>query len=191
VAESLRLLHEFEVHQVELEMQNAELQKTRDELETALEKYTDLYDFSPVGYFTLDHQGVIREVNLTGSSLLGIDRSQLVGRRFGLFVADSARPAFTAFLQKVFESQVKEACEVELLKGRKQKHPLFVQIEAKADVSGLECHIATAIFPYAGSWKRNSKYCTPNLKPTPPNWRGPTSSLRHSTPWLPMTCATH
>ena len=55
VAESLRLLHEFEVHQVELEMQNAELQKTRDDLQMALGKYTDLYDFSPVGYFTLDH----------------------------------------------------------------------------------------------------------------------------------------
>ena len=74
-------------------MQNEELRQARDELETALEKYTDLYDFAPVGYFTLDRDGVIRAVNLTGAGLLGIERSRLLGRRFGLFVADGARPA--------------------------------------------------------------------------------------------------
>ena len=58
-ADPQRLLHELQVHQVELEMQNAELQKTRDELELALEKYTDLYDFAPVGYFTLASDGLI------------------------------------------------------------------------------------------------------------------------------------
>jgi len=139
-ADSQRLLHEFEVHQIELQMQNAELQKTRDELETALGKYTDLYDFSPVGYFTLDNQGVIREVNLTGTSLLGIERSRLVGQRFGIFVADTARSAFTAFLRKVFESQDKETCELALLK--EGKRPLFVRIEALAAASGLECRAA-------------------------------------------------
>ena len=58
--EPLRLLHELQVHQIELEMQNAELRQARDEVETALEKYTDLYDFAPVGYFTLDRKGTIR-----------------------------------------------------------------------------------------------------------------------------------
>lgn len=137
-ADLQRLLHEFEVHQVELEMQNAELQKTRDDLETALEKYTDLYDFSPVGYFTLDNQGVIRDVNLTGASLLGIERSRLVGQRFEIFVDVTARSAFTAFLRKVLESPAKEACELSLLK--EGKRPLFVRIEALATASGLECH---------------------------------------------------
>ena len=66
-----RLVHELEVHQIELEMQNAEIRHARDEAESALEKYTDLYDFAPVGYFTLDHEGIIRSVNLTGASLLG------------------------------------------------------------------------------------------------------------------------
>ena len=59
-----RLLHELEVHQIELEMQNAELQKTRDELEVSLEKITDLYDFAPIGYFSIDESGVILEANL-------------------------------------------------------------------------------------------------------------------------------
>ena len=67
--ESRRLLHELQVHQVELEMQNAELQESRDRMEAVLEKYTDLYDFAPVGYFSLDEQGVILEANLTGIEL--------------------------------------------------------------------------------------------------------------------------
>jgi PAS domain-containing protein len=63
----LRLLHELQVHQVELEMQNTELQEARDRMEAMVEKYTDLYDFAPVGYFSLDEQGCILEVNLTGA----------------------------------------------------------------------------------------------------------------------------
>ena len=73
-ADAQRTLHELEVHQIELEMQNDELQKTRDELEVALEKYTNLYNFAPVGYFSIDESGVIQEMNLTGAVLLGIEK---------------------------------------------------------------------------------------------------------------------
>ena len=59
--------------------------RPRDEMEALLEKYTDLYDFAPVGYFTLDRDGAIRQVNLTGARLLGVERSRLVNRRFGAF----------------------------------------------------------------------------------------------------------
>jgi signal transduction histidine kinase len=138
--ETQRLVHELEVYQIELEMQNAELRQARDEVESALEKYTDLYDFAPVGYFTLDRDEIIRAVNLPGASLLGIERSRLIGRRFGLFVAVETRSAFSAFLGKVFTSQAKEACEVALLK--EGNPPLFVQIEALAAASGQECRVA-------------------------------------------------
>jgi PAS domain S-box-containing protein len=137
--EHLRLHHELQVHQVELEMQNAELRQTRDELETALEKYTDLYDFAPVGYFTLDRIGDIRSVNLTGAGLVGVERSRLVGRRFGLFVANDSRPAFTAFLERVFTSSNKEAGEMTIRK--EGDHPLCVQVEGMAAASGEECRI--------------------------------------------------
>src|SRR6266550_4657089 len=113
-ADSVRVLHELEVHQVELEMQNAELQQARDALETALEKYTDLYDFAPVGYLTLDPGGNIREANLAGASLLGVERFALVNRRFGFFVSPEHRSVFSDFLQKAFASKVRQGCEVTL-----------------------------------------------------------------------------
>jgi signal transduction histidine kinase len=135
--ETQHLLHELQVHQIELEMQNAELRQARDEVEAVLEKYNDLYDLAPVGYFTLDREGVISTLNLTGADLLGIERSLLLGRRFRQFVAEKARPAFIDFHEKVFACQGKEVCEVELLK--EGKPPLFVQIEAVATATGQEC----------------------------------------------------
>ncbi len=140
VEDPLRLLHELQVHQIELEMQNSELRQARDEVDTVLEKYTDLYDFAPVSYFTLDRKGTIRSVNLTGADLLGVERSRLNGRRFDQFVPSEDRPAFVAFLGKVFTSPAKEECEVALLK--EGNSPLFVQFEAVAAASGEECRVA-------------------------------------------------
>src|ERR1700733_9210936 len=78
-AETQRLVHELQVHQIELEMQNEELKESRAQVEAALERYTDLYDFAPVGYFTLSADGITREVNLPGARLLGLERSRVVG----------------------------------------------------------------------------------------------------------------
>jgi PAS domain S-box-containing protein len=114
-ADPQRLLHELQVHQVELEMQNAELQEARDRMEALLEKYTDLYDFAPVGYFSLDEHGRILEVNLTGATLLGVERSRLIGRRLQQFVVPMSRPSFLRFLEQVFAGAGKQACEVTLL----------------------------------------------------------------------------
>ena len=73
-AEAQRLVHELQVHQIELEMQNQELRESRAEVEAGLERYTELYDFAPVGYLTLGRDGAIRQVNLTGARLLGVER---------------------------------------------------------------------------------------------------------------------
>src|SRR5690349_8664173 len=88
--EPLKLLHELQVHQIELEMQNAELSRARDEAE----RFTDLYDFAPVGYVALDSAGTILSVNLTGARILGIERSRLLGRPLENFLAEVTRPAF-------------------------------------------------------------------------------------------------
>ncbi len=132
-----RLVHELQVHQIELEMQNDALQVARDEMEAALERYADLYDFAPVGYLTLDREETIHQANLACASLLGIERSRLVQRRFGLFVSASHRSAFAAFLTRVFESNVKEACELTLLK--EGGLPVEARIEARVAPSGQEC----------------------------------------------------
>ncbi len=76
--EAGRLLHELQVHQIELEMQNEELRRAQGELESARARYFDLFDLAPVGYFTLSEQGLILEANLTGAGLLGVERRELV-----------------------------------------------------------------------------------------------------------------
>ncbi|MBK5274561.1 MAG: PAS domain S-box protein, partial [Desulfuromonadales bacterium] len=139
VEDQLRLLHELQVHQIELEMQNAELLKAREDEAAALEKYTDLYDFAPVGYLTLDRKGTIRAANLTASGLMGIERSRLIGRSFGSFVSGKTRSAFAGFLEKVFTSIARETSQVPLLKAGNSD--LYVQIEGIAVASGDECRI--------------------------------------------------
>jgi len=138
--EAQRLLHELQVHQIELEMQNAELRQARDELDKALANYTDLYDFAPVGYFTLDRKGVVAAANFTGATILGVERGRLIGRRFGQFVDARDRPVFTAFLDTVFTRQGKGTCEVTLTT---EEHSLiFVHIEAATCGAGQECRVA-------------------------------------------------
>jgi len=110
-----RLVQELQIHQIELEMQNAELHRARFEVEAALDKYTELYDFAPVGYFSLDQKGLIQEVNLMGASMLGAARARLLQRRIQAFVAPTSRPVVEAFLKKVFDEPSKQSCEALLL----------------------------------------------------------------------------
>ncbi|MBI4965310.1 MAG: PAS domain-containing protein [Desulfomonile tiedjei] len=138
-ADTQRLVHELQVHQIELEMQNEELRESRAQVEAGLERYTDLYDFAPVGYLTLGRDGAIRQVNLTASLLLGVARAQLAGRRLGLFLGDSDRAGLSAFLKKVFASQAKEVCEAALLK--EDQSPRHVQITASVSQDGQECRL--------------------------------------------------
>jgi len=133
-----RLLHELEVHQIELEMQNTELRSARDELEVLLGKYTELYDFAPVGYFTLAADGNIRLANLTGATMVGIVRADLIGRSFVSLIAREQRPGFKAFLQLVFAAENKQFEEFELADGKLATR--VVAIEARLCPSGVECN---------------------------------------------------
>ena len=98
--DSRSLLHELQVHQIELELQNQELQQAHLEAELARRKYFDLYDLAPVGYASFGPQGEILEINITGARLLGEERKRLVNRRFQVFVAPDDVPAFNQFLQR-------------------------------------------------------------------------------------------
>jgi len=92
-AELQRLCHELQVHQIELEMQNEELQRMKTWTDSSLERFTALFDFAPVGYITLDHKGTIHAVNFAGAALLRDVRSQLVGRPFRYFLANDPSSA--------------------------------------------------------------------------------------------------
>jgi PAS domain S-box-containing protein len=139
VPDARRLVQELQVHQIELEMQNEELQRARAEAEDGLARYSDLYELAPVGYLTLDRDGAIQKVNLFGASLFGLERSRLVGRRVSQLVAAESRPAFEAFLAKMFESQAKESCEVVVDPGAAP--PLMLELTGTALDEGKECRV--------------------------------------------------
>lgn len=137
--ETRKLLHELQVHQIELEMQNEELRQARTEMEAALEKYTDLYDFAPVGYMTLDGAGIIGDINLTATRFLERPRSQLTGRPFGLLLTARSHAAFQAFIGRALTSQDRETCEIELFGNNRES--LVLRLEGVAG-SAKKCRIA-------------------------------------------------
>lgn len=139
-AETQRLLHELQVHQIELEMQNVELRQTRDALEKSLARYTELYDLAPVGYFTLTRAGIIQDANFSGAALLGVEHPRLLGQPFMQFITAEDQVNFTAFLARIFASEDKVKREVALLNVKKQ--PLIVRIEAVTTTSMQECLFA-------------------------------------------------
>jgi len=112
--ESLRLGHDLQVHQIELEMQNQELREAQQKLEQARDRYADLYDFAPTGYVTLDAKGRICEINLTGAALLGHERAELLGKPFSLWVARETLPAFLCHLRDVSATQEKVVGEIDI-----------------------------------------------------------------------------
>ncbi len=113
-SDTKKLLHELQVHQIELEMQNEELRQANEIAEEALRKYTLLYDFAPMGYFTLDSDGSICELNFTGAEMLGDKRFGLINSNFKLFVSEGSKPVFSKFFKNVYTSNAKESCELML-----------------------------------------------------------------------------
>jgi len=138
--ENQRLIHELGVRQIELEMQNNQLLQARDDLENALERYIDLYDFAPIGYLTLDNIGAVSSVNLNGAKLIGVERSLLIGRQFREFVDIGYRPLFSEFIKKVFAIRNKDFCEVML--ASEGNTSMYVHMEATASPDGNECRIS-------------------------------------------------
>jgi PAS domain S-box-containing protein len=109
-----KVFHELQVHQIELEMQNEELKRVQVALEESRDKYLDLYDFAPVGYFTLTRAGQIAEVNLAGAALLGVGRPKLVRCGLGRFVVPHDRDQWDQHLVSVLHSDEKQTCELSL-----------------------------------------------------------------------------
>ena len=109
-----KLIHELRVHQIELEMQNEELRKAQHELQASRDNYFDFYNFSPVGYFTFDEEGLMLDLNLTSATFLGGEKQKLISRNFRPWIAPDSRPSFNTFCQRVCETDKKQTCELKL-----------------------------------------------------------------------------
>jgi two-component system CheB/CheR fusion protein len=111
------LLHELQVHQIELEMQNEELRRNQLQLEQAHDRHVDLYDFAPVGYVTLDENGVVTDANLTAAGLLGRDRKSLVGRPFVSVVRGTDADGWHRFIRTLARTREVATCRLALTRG--------------------------------------------------------------------------
>jgi PAS domain S-box-containing protein len=141
-----RLVHELEVHQIELEMQNAELRRAQEELELSRNKYVGLYDFAPIGYFTLDTRGLILQVNLTGAKLLGTERKLLLKKPFINFIGQAAeREIFSKHREDVLKKQGNQTCEIRLKKKNGVAFYAQLQSIAMQNIDDKVCDIHTTI----------------------------------------------
>jgi len=106
------LVHELQARQVELERQNEELKKAQLDLIASAEKYIDLYDFAPVGYFTFTSEDLIVDVNLTGAAFLGVERQQLINCSFKRFVVPRALYRWDRHIASVFQRREMQSCDL-------------------------------------------------------------------------------
>ena len=133
-----RLVYELEVHQEELKIQNEELRRTHVELHESNDRYEDLYNFAPVGYLTIDPTGTIVKSNLTAATILGRDRSSIVGSRLDLFCDPIARAVLKDHIDLVGSSQSRQSCEVEFSTSGMSK--LFARLDSNFDDKGSDAN---------------------------------------------------
>ena len=110
-----RLVHELQVHQVELEIQNEELRLTQVQLAQALSRYSNLYEFAPVGYISMDDSGVIQAANLTSAEMLGIERERLIGCKLAEFVLPSSQDNWHLRRREMFAQERTVVFELRML----------------------------------------------------------------------------
>lgn len=136
------LVHELQVHQMELEIQNEELRLAQLELAQSRDRYSLLYDFAPVGYITVSAKGEIIEANLTAASLLGIERQALVHRNFSNFLERKDQDTWHLHRQAVFAGETPQSCELTAHKA--DGTPLFLRLEGTVlgSEAGSRCQIA-------------------------------------------------
>jgi signal transduction histidine kinase len=122
------LIHELQVHQIELELQNEELRRAQQELEAAHARYFDLYDLAPVGYVTLSVPGIIQEANLTAATMLAVPRGALLRQLLARFVIADDQPIYYRYHQALQQAGGPQVCELRML--RPEQTPFWVRLEA-------------------------------------------------------------
>ncbi len=141
------LMHELMTHQIELEMQNEELRRAQGEIESSRARYADLYNFAPVGYFTFDIKGVVRELNLTAAEMLGFAgrARDIVGKPFLPFVAGRHKTVFLAHCRLVLRSAEKQTCEILLQRKDGTKFAALIESIAFHGGSGEDKVCLTSV----------------------------------------------
>ncbi len=131
-----RLKLELGTHQIGLETQNQKLRESQQRIEEARDRYTDLYDFAPVGYVTLDRQGCVREINLTGTSQLGCERKHVLGKPLTLWLQEECHALFFQHLRRVCEAN--ERVVDEMLLGGDSGPPRHISMVSAAIADGRD-----------------------------------------------------
>ena len=129
-----QLMHDLQVHQIELQQQNEELRRAQEALELSHARYFDLYDLAPVGYLTVAANGLIVEANLSAATLLGVDRSALVKRPLSRFIVKTCQDSYYQCRRQLLETGQAQSCELQVLKG--DGVPLWVKIVMSAVRTG-------------------------------------------------------
>ena len=140
-----KVIHELQVHQIALEMQNEELRQTQLELHAERDKYVDLYDFAPVGYFTISEKGMIMEANLTGAAMLGVEKGRLIHQPFSGFISKNDQETFYFHRKKLIETKTKQAYELRILKKDKSQFHAQMECIPVLDENGTFGQIRAAV----------------------------------------------
>lgn len=126
--ETLRLLHELQVHQIQLELQNEELRSAQVELDQSRARYFDLYDLAPMGYCTLSEKGLILQANLTAATLFGVTRGALCQQPFGRFILEPDQAIYYRQRKQLLESGKPQTFELRML--RRDGTPFWAHLAA-------------------------------------------------------------
>ena len=137
--------HELQVHQIELEVQNEELRQSHSALERSNRRFSDLYDFAPVGYVSMDRTSRIIEANLTVSLLLGIERSELIGKPFNVFVKSDDKDLFHQHRQALTPG-LSQTCEIWLKKRNDEFFFAEIASILLPEAGEASAEILTAVF---------------------------------------------
>ena len=137
--DTIKLIHELEVHKIELEMQNEALLQAKIEAQEIAKKFTNLYNLAPSGYFTVTPNGKIIGLNQSGAQLLKKSHSQLLESQFGYFVKETSRHTFYDFLTTIVNTATKQTCELEIID--KSENPIYIQLTGIVNANRIQCEL--------------------------------------------------
>lgn len=132
----LKLMHELQVHQIELEIQNEGLRQTQLQLETAKERYFDLYDLAPVSYCTVSELGIILEANLAATELLGETRSDLIGQPISRYICKEYQVEYYRCRKLLYATGARQGCELHLVRADGTTFWIYLTVTCAKDSYG-------------------------------------------------------